>query len=72
MGYYDEPDTLDTTVSFTCSNEECGHENEDVDVSVWATSDTAEDVPCAKCGDLNTVKLGDDSGCICVSDYCRC
>ena len=71
MGYYDEPDTADVTVSFTCSNEECGHENEDIETSVWATSNTA-DVDCEKCQYENTVSL-EDTGCVCVGqEYCRC
>ena len=68
MGYYDEPETLDTTVSFTCS--ECDFENEDIDVSVYQTDDTAEDVECVVCGHYNTVSLVTEY-CSC-GDYCRC
>lgn len=70
MGYYDEPETIDTTISFTCSNEECGFENEDVEVCVYKNDDTAEDVPCEKCEHLNTVDLTTEY-CSC-GDYCRC
>jgi hypothetical protein len=64
MGYYDQPDTLDATVSFTCSNDECEYENKDVEVSVYATDEVAQDVECAKCGEYNTVSL--------VVEYCSC
>ena len=70
MGYYDQPEELDTTVSFTCSDEDCEHENSDVEVCVYKTDDTAEDVPCEKCGHLNTVSLVTEY-CSC-GDYCRC
>ena len=68
MGYYDEPETLDTTVSFTCS--ECDYENEGTEVSVYVTDDSAQDVECVTCGHLNTVSL-DTEHCYC-GDYCRC
>lgn len=71
MGYYDEPDTADVTVSFTCTDEECGHENKDIETSVWVTSNTAE-VDCEKCEYPNTVSL-EYSGCVCAGqEFCRC
>ena len=30
MGYYDPPEYSETEVDFTCKNDECEHENENV------------------------------------------
>jgi hypothetical protein len=71
MGYYDPPETYELVVSFTCSNDECEHENEDVEAySNYKFAEEVE-VDCEKCGYSNTVSVG-YSGCICNSDYCRC
>jgi hypothetical protein len=68
MGYYDEPETIDTTVSFTCS--ECDYENENIDVCVYKTEDVADDVECVTCGHYNKVSLVTEQ-CSC-GDHCRC
>lgn len=70
MGYYDPPEYSESEVDFTCSNEECGHENESM-TAYYSKWDESAEVDCEKCGYSNTVSLG-SSGCICVSDYCRC
>ena len=68
MGYYDEPETLDTTVSFTCS--ECDYENEDIEVSIYSGDEDVQDVECVVCGHLNDVSLITEH-CSC-GDYCHC
>jgi len=64
MGYYDPPETTEVTVSFTCSNDECEHENEDVEVSIFSGDDNAENIECEKCGHYNTVSL--------AYEHCSC
>jgi hypothetical protein len=70
MGYYDEPQDYEITVSFTCSNPECEHENEDIETSVGHLYVEDADVDCEECGTTNYVSLGDNS-CHC-GDHCRC
>jgi len=71
MGYYDEPETSEATVSFTCSNNECGHENKELEVSFYGSRFTEEiEVECEKCCLDTKVFIGDDS-CHC-GDRCVC
>lgn len=71
MGYYDPPEYSETEVDFTCENEECEHENENV-LAYYSGAEESTEVDCEKCGYSNTVSLG-SSGCICAGqDYCRC
>jgi hypothetical protein len=70
MGYYDEPESYDATVSFTCSSEECGHENNDIEVAVFSLSDEDVDVDCEKCSGSTRVSIS--RGSCCYQEHCRC
>jgi hypothetical protein len=72
MGYYDEPETSEVTVSFTCSNDECNHENSEIEVAFFGSFISTEniDVECEKCHLDTQVFIGDES-CHC-GDRCVC
>lgn len=68
MGYYDEPEFYDITVSFECA--ECGHENEDVETAVSGRFSTEAPADCTECGYENTVNI-EDTTCHC-GERCVC
>ena len=67
MGYYDEPNTYDLTVSFTCKS--CGHEN--IDMEVASTSRWNVNVECENCDFDSELNLEDES-CRCPEERCVC
>lgn len=71
MGYYgwDQPDSIDVTVSFECN--ECQHQNDEIELSVSEGTDFV-DVQCEKCKATNLVDLPTyEDYCHC-GDHCRC
>ena len=69
MGYYDPPEYSETEVDFTCKNDECEHENENV-IAYFSGAEEDPEVDCEKCGYSNTVSLVTEY-CSC-GDHCRC
>lgn len=65
MGYYDQPESVDVSLSFECS--ECGFENDKADGELLEGTCYAT---CEKCGEQNEWE-NDYEPCYC-GDHCRC